>query len=164
MTKDAPKPPPGLDKAALTEWLPHEPLGVEDRLRRRAESAAGAPSAGGGSAGSPEGRAARVIYAYRRRREQLLQLDMFGEPAWDMLLDLFASQEEGRRVDVSGLCLAALVPQTTALRWITMMVDRGILIRKKADGDGRRVWIELAPAIADRMRLLLRSIADNPSG
>ncbi|MGM3253246.1 hypothetical protein ACS22W_25800, partial [Escherichia coli] len=38
---------------------------------------------------------ARRTYADRRRRDKLFQPGLFGEPAWDILLDLFISAKEG---------------------------------------------------------------------
>ena len=54
------------------------------------------------------------IYAARRRRLNHFDPSLLGEPAWDMLLDLFANKALGRRVGVTSLCLAADVPQATA--------------------------------------------------
>lgn len=43
--------------------------------------------------------------------------DLFGEPAWDMIVDLFIAAEENKTVSVSSLCIDASVPMTTVLRW-----------------------------------------------
>ena len=47
-----------------------------------------------------------------------------------------------------SLCIAAAVPPTTALRWIKMLTDVGLLVRVADPHDGRRVYIELAPQTA----------------
>jgi hypothetical protein len=60
---------------------------------------------------------ARRYLRHRRERERLLP-DLFADPAWDILLDLFAASIERRPVSVSSACVAAAVPPTTALRWI----------------------------------------------
>jgi hypothetical protein len=108
------------------------------------------------SIGSPEGNLARHLLAERREREDTLG-DLFGEPAWDMLLDLFAAHEEQVKISVSSLCIAAAVPSTTALRWISVLHERGHLIRRGDPRDGRRVWVELSPATFGSMKSLLRS-------
>lgn len=80
----------------------------------------------------------------RRNRDRYFSCDMFADPAWDMLLDLYASRLEGRTVSVSSLCIAAAVPQTTALRRIKIMCDEGWLIRHSDSDDGRRIFISLS--------------------
>ena len=68
-----------------------------------------------------------------------------------MLLDLMAARLERRQVAVSSLCIAAAVPPTTALRWIKLLTDQGILSASPIPTDGRRVFIELADPAAEGM-------------
>ena len=98
----------------------------------------------------------RAIIRARRLRSEYLPGDLLGEPAWDMLLELTASRLEGARVSVSSLCIAAAVPPTTALRWINVLGERGLLVRSADPGDGRRVFIELSEDAAARMDGYLR--------
>jgi len=107
--------------------------------------------------GTSESQFARRLIANRRRREAVLGGHLFADPAWDMLLDLFAAHQENVNVSVSSLCIAAGVPATTALRWISGMTKEGILIRRSDPKDRRRIWIALAPHMVDRMQQLLGS-------
>jgi hypothetical protein len=50
--------------------------------------------------------------------------DLFADPGWDILLDLYAARQEGKQVSVSSLCIAAAVPPTTALA-LDHQYDRG---------------------------------------
>jgi len=60
---------------------------------------------------------ARQTYDDRRRRNKIFQSEeLFGEPAWDILLDLFIAAKERRRVSVTSACIGSAVPSTTALR------------------------------------------------
>ena len=86
----------------------------------------------------------RSIIKLRRRREQFFEAELFADPAWDILLDLLAAKLEGTSVSVSSLCIAAAVPATTALRWITGMTESGMLIRRHDPADARRVFIDLS--------------------
>lgn len=97
----------------------------------------------------------RAMIRARRMRAQYLGSDLFADPAWDILLDLFAARLERRRVAVSSLCIAAGVPPTTALRWIKTLTDVGLLVRVADPQDGRRVHIELAPGTAGRLESYL---------
>ncbi|WP_447759844.1 hypothetical protein [Sphingopyxis panaciterrae] len=93
----------------------------------------------------------RRMLRQRRMREQYFPADMFADPAWDMLLDLYAARLERQPVSVSSLCIAAAVPATTALRWIKTMTDAGIFLREADPHDGRRIFIGLADGAATGM-------------
>jgi len=86
----------------------------------------------------------REMIKLRRMRERFFPPDLFADPAWDILLDLKAAGQEGQHVSVSSLCIAAAVPPTTALRWITAMTESGMLVRRQDPADARRVFIELS--------------------
>lgn len=86
----------------------------------------------------------RRLIRLRRDRERHFPADLFGDPAWDMLLDLTAARAEGAQVSVTSLCIAAGVPATTALRWLTQMVEAGLFIRVPDPADKRRAFIALS--------------------
>lgn len=96
-------------------------------------------------------KAVRRMLRQRRMREQYFPADLFADPAWDMLLDLYAARLERQPVSVSSLCIAAAVPATTALRWIKTMTDAGLFLRKDDPDDGRRIFIALAESACDAL-------------
>ena len=113
-------------------------------------------SGGRGPSGAisfPDGKARgiREMIWRRRRRESHFPADLFADPAWDMLLDLYASHYERKTVSVSSLCIAAAVPATTALRWIKTMADEGLFVRTEDPDDGRRIHIALSADGCERM-------------
>ncbi|MGN6357271.1 MAG: winged helix DNA-binding protein [Novosphingobium sp.] len=72
---------------------------------------------------------ARKAYAVRRRRESIPgTAGLFGEPAWDILLDLFIAARESRRVSLATACTAAAVPEASAQRWIAILERRGLVV------------------------------------
>jgi len=85
----------------------------------------------------------KKIIAFRSMRNRMLGADLFGEPVWDMLLDLFLAQLQHRRVSVTSLAIASNVPTTTALRYIDMMIDAQLAERLDDPSDGRRKMIAL---------------------
>lgn len=88
---------------------------------------------------------ARQTYDDRRRRTKIFDSEeLFGEPAWDILLDLFIAAKERRRVSVTSACIGSAVPSTTALRWITILEKQGLLMREADPGDARRVYVKLS--------------------
>jgi hypothetical protein len=94
----------------------------------------------------------RATIRARRMRSQFFTGDLFADPAWDMLLDLFAAALERRMVSVSSLCIAAAVPPTTALRWIGALHDAGLFEREADPADRRRAYVMLSPRGLDGMR------------
>ncbi|RYD47218.1 MAG: hypothetical protein EOP60_17830, partial [Sphingomonadales bacterium] len=94
----------------------------------------------------------RTVIRSRRLRAQFFQDELFADPAWDMLLDLFAAGLERRQVSVSSLCIAAAVPPTTALRWIGTMHDAGLFERHADPSDRRRAYIGLSAKGLEGMR------------
>jgi hypothetical protein len=88
---------------------------------------------------------ARQTYDDRRRRTKIFRSEeLFGEPAWDILLDLFIAAKERRRVSVTSACIGSAVPSTTALRWITILEKQDMLVREADPGDARRVYVKLS--------------------
>ena len=100
-------------------------------------------------------RLARRFYAERRRRAKLFPDNLFGEPAWDILLDLFAAQAENKDISVTSACIAAQVPTTTGLRHIQNLEAAQLIERHSDPRDHRRVFVRLRPEAFERMRQYL---------
>jgi hypothetical protein len=98
----------------------------------------------------------KKLYLNRRRRELIFKnTEIFSEPAWDIMLDLFASHLQGQNISISSACLAAHVPTTTAWRWLVILEKAGLLERVKDPADGRRSFVQLTDdAIAKVIRVL----------
>lgn len=112
-----------------------------------------------GSSGGVDGPLVRAIIRARNVRRRIFGPDLFAEPAWDMMLDLFASELEGTAVCVSSLCVAANVPTSTALRWISSLVDQGAFVRDLDPLDGRRVFVRLSREASHNVRKTLEESA-----
>ena len=93
-------------------------------------------------------------FRVRRLRARHLPGMAFGEPAWDILLDLAISHFWRRETSVTSLCIAADVPSTTALRWISSMTKEGLIVRRPCLRDGRRSFLAIAPTSYQAMLAL----------
>jgi hypothetical protein len=91
------------------------------------------------------------IIAARAARNRLFGNELFADPAWDILLDLTIARAESRRISVSSLCIAANVPTTTALRYIKMMTEKGLIVIIDDLNDGRRRNASLSANMYDAM-------------
>ena len=104
-------------------------------------------------------RLAREEYELRRSRLCFFDDDLFSEPAWDILLDLFASAIEGRKISVTSSCIAAGVPRSTAMRYLTELEERGLVHRSGSESDGRVNHLALTPFGGAKLRRALRHYA-----
>lgn len=109
----------------------------------------------------PDPRLVRRIIRQRQLRARFFDGDLFGDPAWDMLLDLTAARAEHSRVSVTSLCIASGVPPTTALRWIGQMTEAGLFERVEDDSDRRRAFITLTDRAADAMARYFAELGTN---
>ncbi|MBC9031949.1 MarR family transcriptional regulator [Sphingomonas sp. JC676] len=95
----------------------------------------------------------------RRKRGDFFGADLFADPAWEILLDLFAAGIEGRVVSITSACIASGVPTTTALRWITLLVSRGAVCRAPDARDHRRSHLYLSTEAKAVMAEWLRALS-----
>jgi DNA-binding MarR family transcriptional regulator len=98
------------------------------------------------------------IYRSRRRRDAAFgeDADLFGEPAWDILLDLLDADAQGRRISVTSASLASSVPATTGLRMIAILEERGLVMRTDDPLDRRRSHVSLTGKGRAAMQAALR--------
>ena len=120
------------------------------------------------------GAMARTIHRERLRRANYLPSELFGEPAWDILLDLSYAAKVRRLRSVKSACLSSQVPEATALRYIEMLVGFGLVERIDDKTDRRRKFVRLTsmgerkmqdylcsmPPIGDNGEDLIRYIAE----
>jgi DNA-binding MarR family transcriptional regulator len=86
---------------------------------------------------------ARQLYVGRARRSQIFNKGMFGEPAWDMLLALYVTDQSGPRHTISGLVNLSGVPATSALRWLNYLEHEQLVSRDPNSTDKRVIHIKL---------------------
>lgn len=102
---------------------------------------------------------ASAIYQARRLRGSFLPASYFGEPGWDILLDLFMATMRGLQVSVTSACIGSAVATTTALRWIDVLETEALIERQPSSVDGRRTYVVLTPHGVDLIKGYLRSVS-----
>lgn len=106
------------------------------------------------------GKDIRAILKLRRGRDRFFGGDLFADPAWDILLELYAAELGQMRISVSSLCLGAAVPSTTALRWIGTLERSGFIERRADPLDGRRVFMSLSGKGLEAMTAYFGTVPD----
>ena len=106
--------------------------------------------------------AAHRLYRERRARLQSFSQSfaIFGEPGWDILLEIYLADTVGRAMCVGTACLAADVAQTTGLRWLAKLEKIGLVTREDDPRDGRRGLVMLTPRGRTEMERYLARIAE----
>ena len=116
---------------------------------------------GGGSATSNH---VRIAIWTRRERERLFGNDLFFDPAWDILLELYHTQTTHQRIAISELGRAAAIPPTTTLRWVDKLEESGWVIRQPDPLDRRRVFVELSRQGTNLMEVYFARLQTSASG
>lgn len=94
---------------------------------------------------------AKWLYWGRGVRPQSLSSSLFGEPSWDLLLDLYVHEKAGSRSSVTSACIGSRAPHTTALRHIEALRRAGLIKRIPDESDKRRFWLALTPMAIEQL-------------
>lgn len=105
--------------------------------------------------------AARQLYQSRRLRDRIFGTDLFADPAWDILLDLYMARRENRKVTISSACAAASAPTSTAARHISHLVQKRLVLRVSRQEDARSCHLELSAAGDRKLSQLFREMAQS---
>jgi hypothetical protein len=92
------------------------------------------------------------LIAVRRSRLRYFSPALFGEPAWDILLDLLRAELAGEQVSISGARAATCLPASTSRRWLKVLEHHGLVLRR---GDWDNIdssCVVLAPEASSAMR------------
>jgi len=92
------------------------------------------------------------LIAARSKRSHYLSTELFGEPAWDILLDLLRAELAGDPISVSSACIAADIPASTGLRWLKVLEQKGLVTRQYDPRDARRTFVVLTSQGSVAMR------------
>lgn len=98
---------------------------------------------------------AELIYNIRKWRTRCFDSDIFSEPGWDILLDLYIHHVKGRKLKITGLSQGNDIPTSTALRWLQVLERKGLISREDSCSDSRITWIVITPGGVARMQHFL---------
>lgn len=116
-----------------------------DRERRRQTLSNASDFTDGPDARIDHVKLAERIYRARRERERVFNDDIFADPAWDLLLDLFVRSARDEQISVSSACHGANVPEATALRYLKALTERKYVERTSHPNDKRSTTLKMTP-------------------
>ena len=110
---------------------------------------------------------ARFLKTYlqaRREREWQFPKGLFSDPAWDILLELYVAESEGRPVLESAVGPAVSIPEKSGLRWLGILEARQLVTRTLEDEGSQEARISLTPNAIAGMNHWLERMTQSVSG
>ncbi len=99
----------------------------------------------------------RAILKFRRAREFALGRDLFADPAWDLLLQLYRAHLEDNPVKLSELPHRLGLPKSVVARWAAALADHGLIECSRESHDCGEVRARLSA----RGSVLMRQLFDD---
>lgn len=97
------------------------------------------------------------LRAVRKIRARYFPSELFSDPCWEMLLDLYDGLLAAQQVTVTSLGAASGVPLTTAWRRMDALERHGLIERKPDPADKRRILIGLTSSGMEAVRKFLET-------
>jgi DNA-binding MarR family transcriptional regulator len=86
---------------------------------------------------------ARIVMNSRRLRYRYFKRAMFGEPAWEILLNLYITEGTEGRQSIGRLADLVKTPLSTTARWIDYLERERLVEREPHPTDRRVIYIRL---------------------
>lgn len=116
------------------------------------------------TAGTAEPDTVHAIATARKLRLRYFDHDLFFDPAWAILIDLYQTRLRGQRLSVSAVCYGSGVSETTALRYIGVLEQRGYIERVSDETDKRRAFLRLTASAHDKLTRYFAEVRKNWAG
>lgn len=98
---------------------------------------------------------ARRHYRLRRMRDQEFGPTLFGEPAWDLLLDLYIAASDPQLASAMSTSITASISTQEATRWLTLLEKHGLVERIQPTRRTGQPIVTLSQRAVDQMTRLL---------
>jgi len=95
--------------------------------------------------------ALRKLRALRRIRGRVMPADLFADPCWDIMLDLYNAYLRGASTTTTLLAEEAHIPLTTAIRRLEILAEHDLVVRRQDGSDRRRTLVELSDVGIDAL-------------
>jgi DNA repair protein RadC len=126
--------------SSLNMFQPHRPTESSHVIKDSVGPKAGYPYDRGPAALEN----ARAVRERRKFRSALIgSPELFGEPSWEMLIEVFIQEAEGVKIAVNTLCRSSTATPSTALRIFNKLCEARLLVKVSDPNDGRRHFVQL---------------------
>jgi len=83
---------------------------------------------------------------------------LFADSCWNMCLDTYICDLKGKKITVSSIAHGSGIPMTTAMRYINVMAEEGLLHKTPNPSDNRMIFLSTSAACKDKISILLRHL------
>lgn len=94
------------------------------------------------------------LLAMRRARSSILGGELFSDPAWDILLELYAAKLGHRKASLEELARSSGTPLSTTRRWVAALEGDGLAQQMRDPTEGAYTRISLTAEGVARMERL----------
>ncbi len=117
------------------------------------------PAAGNINAAELIHRAEKLLKWSRLKADTLnLGAGLFADSCWNMCLDTYICDLKGEKITVSSIAHSSGIPMTTAMRYINVMAEQGLLEKTQNPSDNRMIFISTSATCKDKVSTILRHL------
>jgi hypothetical protein len=104
---------------------------------------------------------AETMLRWSRFKTKTLDLGtgLFSDSCWDMCLDIYICDLKREQITVSSIAHSSGIPMTTAMRYINVMVEEGLLEKSPNPSDNRMIFISTSEICRDKISNVLHNLA-----
>lgn len=99
------------------------------------------------------------VLMVRRARARVFGENLFSDPAWDILLVLYAAKLAKRNLQLTELTKVLETPNSTVVRWVDTLKDRGLVVAIVSTSNPQQLELCLSSVGARRMESLAQQWA-----
>lgn len=96
--------------------------------------------------------AARYLLRLRKAAKSCFGQPSISEPAWNLMLALYSTEEAGKKLHIGSIAKRADVPRSTALRWLIKLESSGFVDLLPDPSDKRAVRVRMTSEGAAAMQ------------
>lgn len=82
---------------------------------------------------------------------------LFSDSCWDMCLDIYICDLKGEQITVSSVAHSSGIPMTTAMRYINVMSEEGLLEKTPNPSDNRMIFVSTSSTCKERISDVLKN-------
>lgn len=83
---------------------------------------------------------------------------LFSDSCWIMCLDIYICDLKDEQVTVSAVAHSSGVPMTTAMRYINVMAEEGLLEKSPNPSDHRMIFVSTSPDCKEKISTILTQL------
>lgn len=105
---------------------------------------------------------AEMMLRWSRLKASMLNMGagLFADSCWNMCLDIYICDLKDEKITVSSIAHSSGIPMTTAMRYINVMAEEGLLEKSPNPSDNRMIFISTSTFCKDKISLILQSMSE----